>query len=283
MRGPLLLVAALGLFAVLDANSKLLSGQYPPAQVVASRYAVLLVLLALARLLRPGLGGPLATRHPLLQMLRSAAMVGSAFSFYLAMRRLPLAEGYLVYFTAPFMVLGLFHLVLRERAPLAAWACCALGFSGVLAALWPGLRAGGELAAYGWALFGTFCYATVMTINRALRHEPGQARLILWSSTPGLLAVAPFALADWLAPGPWDALALAANGVLAGGATLCLAAAFRHASAARLAPVEFSALIWAVLFDVMVWGHWPPAATWIGAVIVVAAGLLAQRAAKGAR
>jgi len=57
--GPLLMLAALGLFALLDANSKLLSGSYPVAQVVVIRHAVMLLLLLAARLLRPGLGGGL--------------------------------------------------------------------------------------------------------------------------------------------------------------------------------------------------------------------------------
>ena len=71
MTGPLLMLAALGLFALLDANSKLLSGSYPVAQVVVIRHAVMLLLLLAARLLRPGLGGGLGTAHPWLHLARA--------------------------------------------------------------------------------------------------------------------------------------------------------------------------------------------------------------------
>ncbi|MFB9970570.1 hypothetical protein ACFFMP_11360 [Pseudoroseomonas cervicalis] len=101
MQGPLLLLLALGLFAALDANSKLLAGAYPVAQVVLIRHLVLLALLFGARALRPGLGGPLGTAHPRLHLLRALAMLGSAVGFFQALREIPLAEGYLVYFTAP--------------------------------------------------------------------------------------------------------------------------------------------------------------------------------------
>lgn len=279
VRGPVFLVAAMALFGVLDANSKLLAGTYPADQVVAIRYAVLLAVLFAARAAVPGLGGSLTTAHPWLHLTRAMFMVGSGLGFFLALRTIPLAEGYLVYFTAPFLTLGLAALVLRERTGRAVWAWSALGFAGVALAMWPGLRADGPWGAYLWALFATACYALVLTLNRLLRHETGAAVLILWSSLPGLVVLSPFAAMSWVAPGPLDLLALSVNGLLAGSATLCLAIAFRHDSAARLAPLEFSALVFAVGFDLLIWNVWPTAWTMGGAVVVVFALVMSQRAA----
>ena len=61
MKGPALLLAGIVLFSLLDANSKLLSGQYGVGQVIFLRYAVLVPAFLLARALRPGFGGPLGT------------------------------------------------------------------------------------------------------------------------------------------------------------------------------------------------------------------------------
>jgi len=279
VRGPIYLVTAMGLFGLLDANSKLLSGTYPAEQVVAVRYATLLLVLFAARAVVPGLGGALTTAHPLLHLMRAGFMVGSAMGFFLALRHIPLAEGYLVYFTAPFLTLGLAALVLRERTGRTVWAWSFLGFAGVALAMWPGLRADGPWGAYLWALFATCCYASVLTLNRKLRHETGAAVLILWSSLPGLLLLSPFAAMNWVAPGPFDLAALAVNGLLAGGATLCLAIAFRHDSAARLAPLEFSALAFALMLDFGIWGVWPTSWTMGGATVVVFALVMSQRAA----
>ena len=279
MRGPLYIVAAMGLFGLLDANSKLLSGTYPVEQVVAIRYATLLVVLFAARFAIPGLGGRLDTAHPFLHLARAACMVGSGVGFFQALRTIPLAEGYLVYFTAPFMTLGLAALVLGERTGPAVWAWSLLGFSGVALAMWPGLSAEGPWGAYLWAFFATVCYAAVLTINRLLRHETGAAALILWSSLPGLLALSPFAAMSWVRPDLPDLLALAANGLFAGTATVCLAIAFRHDSAARLAPLEYSALVFAVGLDLAIWHVLPSAWTLGGALIVVFACLMSQRAA----
>ncbi|WP_242662590.1 DMT family transporter [Teichococcus deserti] len=280
MQGSVLMLAALGLFATLDANSKLLSGSYTVAQVVLIRHLVMLALLFGARALRPNLGGELSTRHPWLHLLRAAAMLGSAVGFFQALREIPLAEGYLVYFTAPFMTLGLAALVLREAMPGRVWLWSGVGFSGVLVAMAPGLQAGGSLLAYAYALLGTVCYAAVLTINRSLRHEAGLSKLILWSALPGALVLAPFAAMDWVPPGAGDWLALSANGLFAGAATICLSVAFRRASVAQLAPLEFSALVWAMLADFLLWSTLPEVTTLAGGAIVVVACLMSQRVQK---
>lgn len=280
VRGPVFLVAAMALFALLDANSKLLAGRYPADQVIMVRYAALLVALFAARAIAPGIGGSLRTAHPFLHLARASTMIGSAFGFFMALRQIPLAEGYLVYFTAPFMTLGLAALVLRERTGPAVWGWSVLGFAGVALAMYPGLSASGPWGAYLWALFGTVCYAIVLTINRLLRHETGAAVLILWSSLPGLIVLAPFAAMSWVPPTGFDLAALVANGLFAGSATLCLAIAFRHDSAARLAPLEFTALLFAVGFDLALWGVLPHAWTLGGAVVVVFALVMSQRAAQ---
>jgi drug/metabolite transporter (DMT)-like permease len=54
--------------------------------------------------------------------------------------------------------------------------------------------------------------------------------------------------------------------------------AYRAAAAATVAPVEYSALIFSALLGWFVFGEAPGAATWVGAAIIVAGGLLVLRA-----
>ncbi|MFN7306750.1 MAG: DMT family transporter [Alphaproteobacteria bacterium] len=279
-KGPLLLVGAMALFALLDANSKLLAGRYGADQVLVIRYGTLLALLGLLRLLRPGTGGPIATARPKLHLLRALCMAGSAYGFFLAFREIPLAEGYLVYFTAPFFTLLLAALVLGEKNGRTVWFWSAMGFLGVIVAMAPGLSAAGPWGAYAWAFLGTMTYAGFLTISRLLRAEQGAARLIFWSSGPLFLAILPFAIGEWVMPDAYDWLALIANGLFAGGATLALALAFSIDRAARLAPLEFSALVFALILDAAIWHLWPGGWTLVGAVIVVFACLMSERATR---
>ena len=148
MKGPVLLLGGIVLFSLLDANSKLLSGQYGLRPGGRLRYAVLLSLLLLARRCG-GFGGPIATTRPGLHLLRACSMMVSAAGFYLAFRRLPLAEGYLVFFTAPFLTLAMAatSCARRCRAPpgCGAWSasagCCwrSRRSSAAVAGRWPAI------------------------------------------------------------------------------------------------------------------------------------------------
>lgn len=279
MKGPALLLAGIVLFSLLDANSKLLSGQYGVGQVVALRYAVLVPLFLLARGLRPGFGGPLATRHPGLQALRVCTMLTSAACFFLAFRELPLAEGYLVFFTAPLMTLALSALALGEAVPRAAWGWSLLGFAGILLSVAPRLGGeGGPLAGYVMVLLGTFAFSVTQTVNRRLRAEPGLAGVVLWPGLAGLLLFGPLALRDWVPAPPPDLLRLGLNGLIAGGGTVLTAAAYRHADAARLGPYGFVALPVSVALDLALWDAWPEPATLLGGALVVFACVMSERA-----
>lgn len=287
VKGPALLLGGIVLFSLLDANSKLLSGQYPLGQVIALRYLVLLALLLPALFAlrgKPGsLLGSIRTARPGLHLLRAGAMMVSSAGFFLAFQRLPLAEGYLVFFTAPFLTLALAAAVLREPVPRAAWLWCAVGFGGVLLAVAPKLGGGGgPLLGYLAVLIGTLAFAVTQTVNRRLRGEPGMAAILFWPSLLGVLVYGPLAARGWVAPPPLDLAMLLANGVIAGSAVVATAAAFRHADAARLGPFGFAALPVSVALDMGIWGHWPDAATLLGGAVVVLGCVMSERAARRA-
>jgi drug/metabolite transporter (DMT)-like permease len=49
--------------------------------------------------------------------------------------------------------------------------------------------------------------------------------------------------------------------------------AYKYGEASFVAPFEYSAMFWAVLYGVLIFGDVPGLATWIGSTIVVVAGL----------
>jgi drug/metabolite transporter (DMT)-like permease len=278
MKGPLLLLAGIALYSLLDANNKLLSGQYGVGQAAVFRYATLLAIFLAARAVRPGAFGPVTTDRPWLHLTRTASMMVSVAGFFVGFTHLPLAEGYLVFFTAPFLTLALAALVLKERVPPAAWLWCAVGFGGVLLAVLPKLGGGGALIGYVAILLGTIGFAVTQTVNRMLRHEYGLARILFWPSIAGVILYMPFAVRDWVQPTPVEFVQLVLGGIFAGGAVLCAAVAFRTADAARLGPYNYAALPIAVVLDLLIWGAAPAPLTIAGGGVVVAACVLSERA-----
>ena len=281
VRGPALMLAGIGLFGLLDANSKLLSDAHPVWQVLLVRFVTLLVVVLAMRALVPGWGGSLAPRFPRLHALRAVVMLGSAIFFFLTFSLLPLAEGYLVFFLSPFIVLALSAVALREAVPRAAWAWSAVGFGGVALGLAPSLTAsigGAPLLGYLYALGGTLCYSAVFILNRQLRQDAGIARVLVWPSLLGLAVTLPLGLLHWQPPNALSLAQMVGNGLIVGMATVALAEAFRHASASRLAPFGYSGLVWSLTWDFAFWARLPPMATLAGAVVVILACVMSERA-----
>jgi drug/metabolite transporter (DMT)-like permease len=75
-------------------------------------------------------------------------------------------------------------------------------------------------------------------------------------------------------PGVFDAALLLGHGVMAGFAMLLFINAYRLAETNFVAPFEYSAMIWAVFYGIVLFGDFPDAYTWTGAGIVVVAGIL---------
>lgn len=278
------MLAGIGLFGLLDANSKLLSEAHGVWQVLLVRFLAILAGVAMLRAWRPGWGGAIGTAYPRLHAARAFVMLGSAAFFFLAFTTLPLAQGYLVFFTSPFIVLALAAILLREPPALAAWVWCAVGFAGVAIGLAPGLAAGASgapLLGYLYALLGTLCYSAVFVLNRQLRGETGMARVLVWPALLGALVCLPLGLAQWSAPSAMTLAQMLLNAFMVALATIALAEAFRHASAARLAPFGYSGLVWSLTYDLAIWGAVPALATLAGAAVVIFACVMSERAAQG--
>jgi len=282
--GPLLMLTGIGLFGLLDANSKLLAEDHGVWQVLLVRFVTMVAGVLVIRALVPGWGGALTTQFPRLHALRAVVSLGSAVFFFLAFSTLPLAQGYLVFFTSPFIVLVLAATVLREPPPRIAWVWCVVGFAGVAIGLAPRFAAGGasaSLIGYGYALCGTVCYSAVFILNRQLRAEPGIARVMLWPALLGLVVSLPLGIAEWTPVSTLGLVQMIVNGVIVAAAVVALAEAFRHASAARLAPFGYSGLVWSLTFDLAIWGAVPAWATLAGAGVVIFACVMSERASQG--
>jgi drug/metabolite transporter (DMT)-like permease len=66
---------------------------------------------------------------------------------------------------------------------------------------------------------------------------------------------------------------LIGHGILAGVAMLLFVNAYKLAETNFVAPFEYSAMIWAVGYGLILFGDFPDVYTWIGGGIVVVAGI----------
>lgn len=91
LTGIALMCAALACFSCLDATAKYLGGHMDTLQVVWARYtsAFVVALFMFNPLSHPGM---MRTRKPLLQMVRSALLLGSTILNFFAIRYLQLDQ-----------------------------------------------------------------------------------------------------------------------------------------------------------------------------------------------
>lgn len=269
--GPALILVAIALFSANDVAMKLLSAGYGAAQVIAWRCTVGLALMGPVALVAARRRGGIPAARLRLQALRAALIHCSGLTFFVAFARLPLFDAYVVFFSAPFVTLALVRLMLGERVGHAAWGWAALGFAGVALALAPGVTGCGDVVGHLAAFAGTFAYALLMVVTRRLGPDATLAESMAIPAALGILAIGPFAAASWRGPTVADAALLSLTGLLWAGGNVSLTAAIRAASPARLAPYDFTAMVWAIAYDALVFATRPDGFGLAGAAVVVAA------------
>ena len=140
---------AVSLFAVSDAVIKLLTTTYPTGQILFCRGILAIAMLLLAVHLRRGVLLRLPLRDPA-AWLRSLFDFGASWTYFHALRHLPLAEATAVLFSFPLILTILAALVLKERVDRTRWLAVAIGLAGVLIILRPGSNALDAGAIWVW-------------------------------------------------------------------------------------------------------------------------------------
>lgn len=270
-RAALLMLASVGLFALMDAGLKLLSAHYPPFQVAALRGLASLPFVLVWALATVGPVRLLRVRWPL-HLLRGALGVLMMASFVYALRSLPLSTAYTVFFVAPLLITALSVPVLGEKVGPRRWIAIAIGFLGVLVVLRP--TGEGVLTLAGFAvLLAAFGYAVSAITVRVLARTDSTQAMVVWLMTSIAFGAGALALPQWVPLQGGDLWLIVGIGVAGALGQYTVTEAFRHGEASSIAPLEYTALLWGVALDFSLWRVLPDGMTWVGAAIIVLSGL----------
>lgn len=273
-RAPLglgLMAAAVICFTCLDTSAKwlILSG-LPALQVVFARYAVHFVL-SLAVFLPSEGTAALRSQRPLLQALRSVLLLSSTILNFLALSYLPITLTTTIMFAGPIAVTLLSIPVLGERIGWRRMAAVVAGFAGVVIAMQP-WGAGFHPAVFLslGALTGAAGY---FVMTRLLAGIETNAVSQLWVSGIAALAIAPFALPNWVWPESGTGyVVLFAIGVFGVVGHSMATIAHRFADASLLAPVVYLQLVSATVAGLVVFADLPTIWTVAGALVIIGSG-----------
>ncbi|HEX9964076.1 MAG TPA: DMT family transporter [Allosphingosinicella sp.] len=272
LRGALLLLAGLLLFACMDSTTKYLAERYDVPLIVAVRYAVNFLLMIL--LLAPVHGRRLVeTRRTGLALLRALCLASASLLVGLALQRLPVAETTAITFLAPMLVVLIAGPALGERIGRVGWAAALGGFAGVLLVVRPGTGLDSMGAAFALAAVGA--NVGYQLLSRLLASTERTLALLFYTALVGAIGFGLAAPFFWGGPAP-DALTtllFLSLGLYGGLGHFLFTAAYRHAPASMLAPMTYSQLVWAGLLGWLVFRHVPDAVSAAGMAVIAASGL----------
>lgn len=192
---------------------------------------------------------------------------------FLGMMMLPLAEATVIGFAVPLFATILAAVWLREPTGRYRWGAVIIGFVGVLVVLRPdgaAFHSTGALVALG----GAIMTACVSILLRQLGATEAAATTVTWFTVSSVIPLSVLMLWFGQAHDLTTWLLLIAMGSFGGAGQLLLTSALRFAPVAVVLPVDYSGLIWATLLGWLLFGTLPLAATWIGAPIIIASGLI---------
>lgn len=271
LHGIVMMVAAVGCFALMDTTMKQLSQDYGAIQVAFLRAASSLpfVLVALGLTRRFQDLKPVRWTLHLLRGVLGVAMLGL---FIYAVRTLSLADAYSIYLSAPLLVTALSVPLLRERVRKAQWIAICAGLAGVLIMLNP--RASGLATLGGIAAFASAVAYSLSVISiRVLARTDTAASMVFWTMAIVAILAGLGSFASWTPirteAWPW----IIALGVTGTGGQYFITQAFRLAPVSVIAPFEYTALLWGMGLDWALWRVLPEPRMLAGASVVIASGL----------
>ncbi len=266
---------AMVLFAFQDGISRHLAEHYPVPFFVMVRYWFFLIfVLALSARRKGGLRATARTRWPLLQFFRGVLLASQIVIIVIAFGRLGLGATQAIFAMQPLLATLLAVPLLGERIGPHRLAAILVGFAGMLVILRPGVDVFDPNAIL--ALTATLMFALYAVLTRLVGREDGSsAPAFLYTGVGGaavLTLIGPFywaepTLADW----GWI-LVLSITGM---SGHYFLIRAYEVTEAVRIQPFVYLQPMFAMIIGPVVFGEPSDIWIWVGAAMIVLAGLYA--------
>jgi drug/metabolite transporter (DMT)-like permease len=270
--GVLLMLGATFVFAMQDGISRHLAGEYNVLMVVMIRYWFFAAfVIAVATRKAGGLRAAAATSQPVLQFVRGLVLIVEICVMILGFVVLGLIESHAIFASYPLIIAALSGPILGERVGPWRWVAIAVGFTGILIILQPGVAVFSPAAMI--PLTAALLFALYGLLTRYAARRDSTATSFFWTGTVGAVAITLVGVWFWESmTGPdWGWMAL-----------LCVTGALGHwllikcyevAEASAVQPFAYFQLVFASTLALVVFDERIAPNVAIGAAIVVAAGL----------
>jgi drug/metabolite transporter (DMT)-like permease len=268
-RGILLMIVAIFAFTVLDLTAKALTMRVGVMQTLWARYAGQTLVVFI--IILPNLKSRLRTKYPKLQLLRAVFMLGATTFFFIGLSHLGLAEITAIMDISPVLITLGAALFLGERfGPRRAFGVIA-ALIGAMIIIRPG---SGVLSLYALLPVGAaVCYSGLALATRFVGQTESVWTSLFYGAVLGgfiFTAIIPF---YWQTPDTIAILLMVTIGLISVLPQFFLIHSLTLAEASVVAPFGYVGLLFATVWGMIFFGDYPDAYTYLGAFIIVAAGV----------
>ncbi len=274
---PLLIAAlCIALGSVIDATVKGLALSMAVPAIVAWRFLVGGSIALGVYRARPR---PLPSLRAIrFHALRGAVQVTSALLFFWSLTQLALAEATVIGFTSALMIAPLGAVILKEPVTRTSAIAAATGFLGAIfavsAATGGAPETGQRVAGAAAAFLAAFLYAVTLVLIRLRSREEDPLTIAMFSNVFPALFLSPLLVLSLPGLDVSALPVLVLLGILGFTVWWLFSIAYSRAPAQKLAPIEYTALIWSGLLGAAFFGEVPGWRLYAGAVIIIAACLI---------
>ena len=272
LRGILLMLVSMALFAVEDMFLKLASAGLPTGQIIfAAGFFGAPVFAVMAW----GKGARIfsaAALHPAVLLRALGEMVGT-FGYILALATVPLSTISAVLQALPLAVTMAAALFMQEKVGWRRWSAITVGFAGVILVIRPGMEGFHPQAL--WGILTVAGLALRDLAARAIPRECSDAQVSCW----GLIAVTLLGVLMMAGQGDVRVPSLAQSGMLLGAIAFgtigywAVTGATRTGEVSVVAPFRYARLVFAIIIGAVVFAEIPDVITLSGAALIIGSGL----------
>lgn len=271
-RGMLAALAAFFVFTIMNVFAKLLAARHSVIEIAFYRNLVACMpFLFMAFVL--GKRDMLVIRsQPRALVLRAVVGAISLTTTFAAFALMPMAETTVLLFTASLFVPVMGVLFLKEHVGPWRWGAVVAGFLGV--AIMAGPTGNLNVLGVTVALAAALLHAMLAILLRFLGKHERPETVTFYFLVIGLLVTAvpmPFVA---VRPSLDELPMIIGIGLCGAAAQWLLSTAYRNASAATVTVFNYTGIVWATLFGVLIWSEWPTGIVVAGAAIIISSNAL---------
>lgn len=254
---------------IMSVQAKLIGIEYNAVQITFARAIVVLILL-MPFIYKLGGLNFLKTKKPFLHFFRGLAGLIGNVMFFLAFQRLPVADVTVISQAVPIFSCILAIIFLGETIGWRRWTAITIGFLGVIIAINPSVNIA---VASIYALGGTLMWSTTIIFLRLLGSTEHPVKTVFYFMLVSVLITSIFQPFLWKEPSFEVILLIIGIGIAAFLTQLLMTYALQKAPASIVSPFNYTGIVWAIIFDYIIWNAHPMFATIFGGIIITISGI----------